>query len=136
MAAYIEAYLWTDGVWWCVSGTHNLLETGLLQPLLLLLLALLYRLGKGECDRIYKSQFTSLDFHSMHPHEHLRTCSDVHRQPPRQHETAATHTLTPQASSNASLSPLILHDYFHVSLFETKESIEKAIGDVVVPFFK
>ncbi len=31
--------------WWWFSGTHNLLGTGLLQPLLLLLLALLYRLG-------------------------------------------------------------------------------------------
>jgi hypothetical protein len=32
------------------------------------------------------------------------------------------------------ISPLFLHDFFNVSLFETKASIEKAIGDVVVPF--
>jgi hypothetical protein len=42
--AYIEVNLWTDGVWWWFSGTHNLLETGLLQQLLLLL-ALIYRVG-------------------------------------------------------------------------------------------
>jgi hypothetical protein len=34
-------------------------------------------------------------------------------------------TLTPQA---------ILHDFFNVSLFEAKTSIEKAIGSVAEPF--
>jgi hypothetical protein len=41
---YIDEYLWSDGVWWWFSGTHNLLETVLLQPLLVLL-ALIYRVG-------------------------------------------------------------------------------------------
>jgi hypothetical protein len=32
------------------------------------------------------------------------------------------------------ISPLLLHDYFNVSLFEAKASIEKAIGSAIKPF--
>jgi hypothetical protein len=45
--------------------------------------------------------------------------------PPQHHKQAAMHL---------SLSPLFLHHYFHVFLFETKASTEKAIGSAVKPF--
>jgi hypothetical protein len=35
---------------------------------------------------------------------------------------------------HSSHLPLFLHDFFNVSLFETKASISKAIGSVAEPF--
>jgi hypothetical protein len=53
VCSYIEAYLWSGG-FLVVSGANNIFGIGLLQQLLLLLLALLYGLVEGECNWIYE----------------------------------------------------------------------------------
>jgi hypothetical protein len=46
----------------------------------------------------------------------------------------ATHHHDTTKTCIQVISPLFLHDFCNVSLFETKASIEKAIGSVAEPF--